>query len=172
MHGFDRFKSIGCEARFVSRFIDSMNRRPKDPVAPTETDHSNSCRNGIVWKEENAVPRIVYYWLVNVLALFVAAALLGGVHVEGPLAGLVAAALLGLINISIRPVLVLVTLPINILTLGLFTFVVNALMLQLVAWLVPGFAIDGFWWAVLAALVLAFVNAVVTRLLPPLGRYY
>lgn len=118
------------------------------------------------------MPRIVYYWLVNVLALLVAAALLDGVSVDGVLAGIVAAALLGLINISIRPILVLVTLPINILTLGLFTFVVNALLLQFVAWLVPGFTIDGFWWAVLAALVLAFVNAVVVRLLPPRRRYY
>lgn len=131
-----------------------------------------ACRPVAVQEGGIIVPRIVYHWLVHVLALFVAAALLQGVHVDGALAGLVAAALLGLINVSIRPILVLVTLPINLLTLGLFTFVVNALMLQLVAWLVPGFAIDGFWWAVLAALVLAFVNAVITRLLPPWRRYY
>lgn len=117
------------------------------------------------------MPRSVYHWLVNVLALLAAAALLDGVRIDGAVAGLIAAALLGIINISIRPVLVLVTLPINILTLGLFTFVLNALMLMLVAWLVPGFAIDGFWQAVLAALVLAFVNAVINRLFPPWGRY-
>lgn len=118
------------------------------------------------------MPRIVYHWLVNALALLVAAALLDGVYIKGAWDGILAAALLGFINISIRPVLVLITLPINILSLGLFTFVVNALMLMLVAWIVPGFAIAGFWSAVLAALVLAFVNAVVTWLLPYGGRRY
>lgn len=120
------------------------------------------------------MPRWVFRWLVNALALLVAAALLTGVRIEGVLAGIVAAALLGIINVSIRPVLILVTLPINILTLGLFTFVVNALMLMLVAWLVPGFEIDGFWWSVLAALVLSIVNGLVTWLTPGTwrGRYY
>lgn len=120
------------------------------------------------------MPRWVFRWLVNALALLAAAALLTGVRIEGPLAGIVAAALLGIINVSIRPVLILVTLPINILTLGLFTFVVNALMLMLVAWLVPGFEIDGFWWSVLAALVLSVVNGLVTWLTPGTwrGRYY
>lgn len=120
------------------------------------------------------MPRWVFRWLVNALALLAAAALLTGVRIEGVLAGIVAAALLGIINVSIRPVLILVTLPINILTLGLFTFVVNALMLMLVAWLVPGFEIDGFWWSVLAALVLSVVNGLVTWLTPGTwrGRYY
>lgn len=112
--------------------------------------------------------------MVNALALLAAAALLDGVHIDTVLAGIVAAALLGIINVSIRPVLILVTLPINVLTLGLFTFVVNALMLMLVAWLVPGFTIDGFWWSVWAALVLSVVNALVTWLTPGRwrGRYY
>lgn len=120
------------------------------------------------------VPRWVFQWLVNALALLVAAALLSGVRVDTVSAGLIAAALLGIVNISIRPVLILVTLPFNLLTLGLFTFVINALMLMFVAWLVPGFTIDGFWWGVAAALVLAFVSAVVTRLTPYRwrGTYY
>lgn len=120
------------------------------------------------------VPRWVFRWLVNALALLAAAALLPGVHIETVLAGVIAAALLGIINISIRPVLILVTLPLNVLTLGLFTFVINALMLMLVAWIVPGVAIDGFWWGVLAALVLSVVSGIVTRLTPYRwrGTYY
>jgi Predicted membrane protein len=120
------------------------------------------------------VPRWVFRWLVNALALLAAAALLRGVRVDTALAGFVAAGLLGVVNVSIRPVLILATLPINVLTLGLFTFVINALMLMLVAWLVPGFDIDGFWWSVAAALVLSVVNTVVTWLTPRhwTGRYY
>lgn len=120
------------------------------------------------------MPRWVFRWLVNALALLAAAALLEGVRVDTVVAGVIAAALLGIINVSIRPVLILVTLPINVLTLGLFTFIINALMLMLVAWLVPGFAIDGFWWSVAAALVLSVVNAMVTWLTPYhwTGRYY
>lgn len=120
------------------------------------------------------MPRWMFRWLVNALALLAAAALLAGVRVETALAGIVAAALLGIVNVSIRPVLILATLPINILTFGLFTFVINALMLMLVAWLVPGFDIDGFWWSVAAALVLSIVNGVVTWLTPRTwtGRYY
>lgn len=120
------------------------------------------------------VPKWVFRWLVNALALLAAAALLKGVRVETALAGLVAAALLGIVNVSIRPVLLLATLPISLLTLGLFTFIINALMLMLVAWLVPGFDIDGFWWSVAAALVLSLVNGIVTWLTPRhwTGRYY
>lgn len=120
------------------------------------------------------MPRWLFRWLVNVLALLAAAALLKGVRVDTVVAGIFAAALLGVINVSIRPVLIVATLPINVLTLGLFTFVINALMLLLVAWLVPGFDIDGFWWSVAAALVLSVVNGIVTWLTPHhwSGRYY
>ena len=119
------------------------------------------------------MPCWVFRWLVNALALLAAAALLRRRARQHRGGGGIAAALLGIINVSIRPVLILVTLPINVLTLGLFTFIINALMLMLVAWLVPGFAIDGFWWSV-AARVLSIVNAMVTWLTPYhwTGRYY
>lgn len=112
------------------------------------------------------MPRWIFRWLVNALALLAAAALLNGVRIDTASAVIIAAALLGIVHISVRPVLLLVTLPINLLTLGLFTFVINALMLMLVAGLVPGFSIDGFWWSVLTALVLSVVNAIITRLTP------
>lgn len=99
-------------------------------------------------------------WLVNALAIGITAYLLPGVRVSGLFAALVTALVLGLVNIFIRPLLLLLTLPLNILTLGLFTLVINALLILLVAAVVPGFSVRGFWWAVLFGLVLAVVNYV------------
>jgi putative membrane protein len=97
-------------------------------------------------------------WLVSGVAIIIAAYLLPGVAVEGFWAALVTALILGLVNAVIRPVLILLTLPLNILTLGLFTLVINALMIMLAAVIVPGFAVHGFWWALLFGIVLAVVN--------------
>lgn len=101
-------------------------------------------------------------WIINALALMVVAWLFGGVHVSGLLSLLIAAAVLGWVNAYIRPFVVLLTLPLNLVTLGLFTFVVNALMLILTSALVPGFAVRGFWTAVGASLVLAVVSGVLS----------
>ncbi len=97
-------------------------------------------------------------WLVNALAIGITAYLLPGVRVSGFFAALVTALVLGLVNIFIRPLLLLLTLPLNILTLGLLTLVINALLILLVAAIVPGFSVRGFWWALLFGLVLAVVN--------------
>lgn len=97
-------------------------------------------------------------WLVSGLAIIITAYLLPGVRVTGFFAALVTALILGLINAFIRPVLILLTLPLNILTLGLFTLVINALLIMLAAAIVPGFAVKGFWWALLFGLVLAVIS--------------
>ena len=97
-------------------------------------------------------------WVVSGLAIIITAYLLPGVAVAGFLAALVTALVLGLINAIIRPILILLTLPLNILTLGLFTLVINALLIMLAATVVPGFAVQGFWWALLFGVVLAVVN--------------
>lgn len=97
-------------------------------------------------------------WLVSGLAIIITAYLLPGVAVEGFLAALITALILGLINAVLRPLLILLTLPLNILTLGLFTLVINALLILLAAAIVPGFAVQGFWWALLFGIVLAIVN--------------
>jgi putative membrane protein len=80
------------------------------------------------------------------------------VKVTGCFAALGTALILGLINAFIRPVLILLTLPLNILTLGLFTLVINALLILLAAAIVPGFSVQGFWWALLFGLVLAVIS--------------
>lgn len=97
-------------------------------------------------------------WLVSTAAIVITAYLLPGVKVAGVFAALVAALVLGLINAVLKPLLILLTLPLNILTLGLFTLVINALLIMLAAAIVPGFFVQGFWWALLFGLVLAIVN--------------
>jgi len=98
-------------------------------------------------------------------ALLLAGAAFTGVTIAGTWPAFLAALVLGVFNALIRPVLIFLTLPINFLTLGLFTFVINGLLLWLVASLVTGVAITGFWWAVLAALVVSFIVSIVDGLL-------
>jgi putative membrane protein len=99
--------------------------------------------------------RFLINWFIYALAIGIAAYILPGVHLDGVFAALVTAAILGLVNGILRPVLFIFTLPLTILTLGLFTFVLNALMVLLAAAIVPGFDVASFWWAVLFSLVLS-----------------
>jgi len=102
---------------------------------------------------DDCTMKLLVRWLINAIGLWVATEIVPGVDVTGWQPLLVAALLLGLVNAVIRPVLVLLTLPVTLLTLGLFLVVINAGMLLLVAWLVPGFSIANLFWAgVLAAL--------------------
>src|SRR5258708_2335181 len=103
---------------------------------------------------------ILINWLVSTLAIIVSAYLLPGVHVESFVTALALAVVLGVINAFIKPIFLVLTLPINILTLGLFTFVLNALFILVAAKIVPGFKVDGFWWAFIFGIVLSLVNAV------------
>jgi putative membrane protein len=102
--------------------------------------------------------RFLLHWFVTALALAVTAWTLPGIHVALVPALLVAALVLGFVNAVIRPVLVLITLPITLLTLGLFYLVVNGAAFGLAAALVPGFAIDGFGWAMLGAVVVGIAS--------------
>ena len=102
--------------------------------------------------------------VLNGVAIILAAYVLPGLHVDGVFAALVAGAILGFVNAIVRPVLFLLTLPLTLVTLGLFIFVLNALCFGLTAWLVPGFSVDGFWWAVLGALLVSMVSWVLNGL--------
>jgi putative membrane protein len=110
------------------------------------------------------------YWLINLivnaLAVIITAYLLPGVSVAGFVTAVVVAIVLALVNTFLRPVLLLLTLPVNVLTLGLFTFVVNAILILLVAAIVPGFRVENFWWAILFSLVLAVVVYGLNLVLP------
>jgi putative membrane protein len=107
---------------------------------------------------------ILVHWLISTIAVIITAYLLSGVEVAGFFAALFAALVLGLINAVIRPILLLLTLPVNLLTLGLFTFVINAAIVLLVSAIVPGFKVRNFWWALLFSLVLSIVSYLLNRI--------
>jgi len=100
---------------------------------------------------------IIKLFLMGV-AVMISAYVIPGVRVDGFLTAVVVAVILTLVNVIIKPVVTLLTLPINILSLGLFTLIINALMIMLVASVVPGFFIASFGWAVLFGIVLSLVN--------------
>ena len=98
-------------------------------------------------------------WVATAVALLLGDRLLSGVFVGGVIPALIAAAVLGLVNITIKPILVILTLPITFLTLGLFTFVINALMLGLVGWVVEGFEVRSLMSAIGLAVIIAIIHA-------------
>lgn len=102
-------------------------------------------------------------WLVITVAILLASTILSGIHVASLMTAIIAAAILGIINTFLRPVLLILTLPLTLLTLGIFAFVLNAFMLLLVAYFVPGFEIDGFFWAFMGALIISIVSWIANR---------
>ena len=109
---------------------------------------------------------VLVNWVVSAMVIFSIAYILPGASVVDFTAALVVALVLGIINALLKPVLLILTLPINILTLGLFTFILNALLIILVSNIVPGFTVDGFIAALLFGIVLSVVNTVVNNFLP------
>ncbi len=108
--------------------------------------------------------RILIKVLIGTLAVLVASYVLPGVRIEGLATALVAAVVLAVVNAVIKPLFIILTLPVTILSLGLFLLVINALMVELAAWLVPGFYVAGFWWALLFSLVVSLVTSVLEGL--------
>ena len=109
--------------------------------------------------------RLLIKWLCLTGAVLVAAYVLDGIHVRGFFSAVVAAAALGILNMIFRPLLLILTLPINVLSLGLFTFVINAMMLKMASGLIDGFTVTGFWTAVFGSLLISIVNWVLTALI-------
>ena len=102
--------------------------------------------------------KTIIHFLVSTLAILITAYILPGVHVSGIVAALVLAVVLGIINTILRPILIFLTLPLTILSLGLFVLVINGLLVMLASYIVPGFTVVNFWWALLFGVVLAIVN--------------
>ena len=111
--------------------------------------------------------RLLAHWLVNALALLLVAYLYSGVHVESLPAALAAALVLGLVNVLVRPLIVILTLPVTILTLGLFLFVINALLFWFVAEVVHGFVVHGFGDALLGSILYSLITLVAGWILFP-----
>jgi putative membrane protein len=103
----------------------------------------------------------IIHWITSTIAILIAAWLLPGVTVT-LLGAVVLAVVLGIINIFIKPIVFILTLPINIVTLGLFSLVINALLILLAAYIVPEFAVSGFWTALFFSIIISLVNAVFT----------
>jgi putative membrane protein len=97
-------------------------------------------------------------WSINLLALVIAAALIKGISIQSIEMGILAAGILGVVNAVIRPVVLILTLPINLLTLGFFTLVINAAMLKLVSAVVPGLVIESFGAAIFGALIISITS--------------
>ena len=101
--------------------------------------------------------KLLLVWLINAVALIAVAYLLPGIAVANFVTALVAALVLGLVNAIIRPILVLLTLPATLLTLGLFIFVINGLLFWFVGSFIDGFVVAGFWWGVIGAIVYSII---------------
>jgi len=101
---------------------------------------------------------ILIRWLTTTAAILAAAYLLDGIQVSSFFAAVIAAAVLGILNAFFRPIVLLLTLPINILTLGLFTFIINAVMLKLASGIIPGFSVYGFWTAVFGSFLISIIS--------------
>ena len=110
--------------------------------------------------------RIILHWFLRAMAIVIAAYLLPGVVVKSFFVALVVAVVLGIFNTILKPILIILTLPITILTLGLFTLAINAGMIMLTSRFVEGFSVSGFWTALHFSLILSLVNAVLHSLEP------
>jgi len=108
---------------------------------------------------------LLLVWILNAVALLAVAYLLPGIKVLSFGSAMWAALILGLVNMLIKPVLILLTLPITIVTLGLFLFVINALLFWFVGSMLNGFKVNGFWWAVVGAFVYSLISGFLTNLI-------
>lgn len=111
--------------------------------------------------------RFLVFWAVNVLLLWIVDVLFDNVRFDSTAALVVSGLLFGVAHALLKPLLVLLTLPITVITLGLFLLVINGLILLLVAWLVPGFHLTGFWYAVGVALVISILGFLLNQVLNP-----
>jgi putative membrane protein len=110
-------------------------------------------------------------WLILTGAIIIASYLLDGIRVSSFLSAFFAAAILGILNAFFRPVLFILTLPLNILTLGLFTFVINAVLLKMATGVVSGFEVHGFWTAVFGSLLISLVSWILTSFINEQGTW-
>jgi len=111
--------------------------------------------------------RFIFRLLINVVAILIIAHIAPGlIRVDGFLAALIAAVVLGIVNTIIRPILVILTFPLTLLTFGLFLLVINALMLWLVSALLSGFSVNGFWGALFGSILISIVSWLLSKFLP------
>jgi putative membrane protein len=108
-------------------------------------------------------------WLILTFSIIATSYLIDGIQVAGFLSAFYAAAILGILNAFFRPILFILTLPVNILSLGLFTFVINAMMLMMVSGVITGFKVQGFWSALFGSLLISVVSWLLTSFISERG---
>jgi putative membrane protein len=123
-----------------------------------------------IFERSTAMPGFWVRFFITACGLLLATYLLEGVHLGGAMSLLFAALVLCAVNAIVRPIMLLLTLPITVVTLGLFLLVLNGAMLGLAALLVPGFVIDGFWTAVFGAIIISMTGMVANWFIGPKGR--
>ena len=109
-------------------------------------------------------------WLILTVSILITSYLIEGIIVSGFFTAIFAAAVLGILNAFLRPIALILTLPINILSLGLFTFVINAIMLKMASSIIPGFSVNGFWAAVLGAFLVSIISWVLNSFVNEKGN--
>jgi putative membrane protein len=136
-------------------------------------EEPTACEHAPVQGDSHGIARLIFTWVVNSIALGVAAWLVGQVSFSSYLALAGAGLVFAVINTYVKPVLVLFGFPLILITLGIFLFLINMFMIWVTAWLVPGFAADGFWQIAKATVVVWFVNMLLSSFWPkqrPGGR--
>jgi putative membrane protein len=113
---------------------------------------------------------ILIRWLILTVAIMFASYVIEGIQVKSFFSALFAAAVLGILNAFFRPILILLTLPINILSLGLFTFIINAMLLKMASGIISGFDVYGFWSAVFGSLLISLVSWALSSFINERGR--
>lgn len=113
---------------------------------------------------------IIIRWLTLTGSILITSYLLDGIRVSGFFSALFAAAILGILNAFFRPIALFLTLPINIMSLGFFTFLINALMLKMVSGVIPGFDVYGFWTAVFGSFLISVVSWLLNSFINERGR--
>lgn len=109
-------------------------------------------------------------WIILTLSIMIASYFLDGIYVRDFFSAFLAAAVLGVLNVLLRPILIILTLPITIVSLGLFMFVINAFLLSMASGVISGFEVHGFWTAVFGALIISFVNWLLSSFIIQQGR--
>ena len=110
------------------------------------------------------MPGLLIRWLTITVAVLILPKLFSGVRVDDIGSALLAAAILGILNALVRPLLILLTLPLTLVTLGFFVLVINALLFMFVGSIVPGFHVDSFWWAFIASIVVSLISWIVSNM--------
>ena len=108
--------------------------------------------------------RFIIKLLLTAVAIIITGYLLPGVNVEGFTAAFIFAAVLALLNATLKPVLIVLTIPVTIVTLGLFLLVLNAVIILIAEYIIPGVSVDGFWWALLFSLIVSILTSIMTGL--------